>query len=467
MFKVCNQFWLIPQNYKEYLWEWHEAIILEEIINELNLTEIINSYSNQSRWTTAYNPRMLLKILFYGYMNQTFSSRKIARKLRSDLAFMYLSWNNKPDFRTINGFRKNKWEMLEWIFVQIVLKAQELWLITIWTVNLDGTKIYANASKYKNNDIEKLEKKIENMFKEAEKIDRMEDEEYWDKEDEIPEELKTKEWREKKRKEIEEKKKKLEEKKELVKKEIEKKKKEWIEQTKINETDKDSRLMKMKRKDWWNWYNPQNITENQFVISTRVPNTANDTQELIPSLEKMQKQYWILPKNIGADAGYWTEESYKYAEKNNIKTYIPHVKINQNRENFIYNKEEDNYKDKEWNIYKFESYVYKEKWWKKVEWNEVKAKKYVRKLSNGRKRTIKIYEEYNRLCKNNDQRLYSEEWRKIYKRRWACVEPVFWNIKYNLWFERFLLRWFKWVWIEWNLITLAHNLQKMIKFKIS
>ena len=57
--------------------------------------------------------------------------------------------------------------------------------------------------------------------------------------------------------------------------------------------------------------------------------------------------------------------------------------------------------------------------------------------------------------------------KKIYKKRSTCVEPVFGNIKANLWFERFLLRWFEWVQTEWNLISIAHNLKKIIKFKLS
>ncbi len=217
MFKQDNQLNLIPQNYKSFLWEWHEVIILEEIINDLDLWEIIKSYSNSMRWTSAYHPRMLLKVLFYGYMNHTFSSRKLAKKLKSDLAFMYLAWNNQPNFRTINNFRKDKGPFLENIFVQIVLKAKELWLISFWTVSLDWTKIYASASKYKNNNIENLENKIKKLFDEADEIDKIEDEEFWeDNENEIPEELKTKEWREKKRKELDEKREKSENTKKFV-----------------------------------------------------------------------------------------------------------------------------------------------------------------------------------------------------------------------------------------------------------
>lgn len=69
---------------------------------------------------------MLVKILFYGYMNATFSSRKLAEKVMSDLAFMFLAGGNKPDFRTIARFRKEKGTLFAGIFVQIVRKAREL-----------------------------------------------------------------------------------------------------------------------------------------------------------------------------------------------------------------------------------------------------------------------------------------------------------------------------------------------------
>lgn len=477
MFKQCDQFNLIPQDYKEFLWEWHEAIILEEIINELDINEIIESYSNTLKWTTAYHPRMLLKVLFYWYMNQTFSSRKLANKLKQDLAFMYLAWNNQPDFRTINNFRKNKWKMLENIFVQIVLKGKELWLVSFWTASADWTKVYANASKNKNNDIESLDKKISKLFEEADRIDKLEDKEFWkDNENEIPEELKTKEWRDKKRKEIKEKKKKLEEKKQLVKQEIENKKEVWINQERINETDKDSRLMQMKRKDWWNWYNPQNLTENQFILTTTVPNSANDTNELIPVLKKFEEKYNTLPEKILADKWYGTEENYNYCEEKNIETYIPHPKYSwANLEDLTYDKKADTYKDKEWNIFKFKQFVWNLIWkkrWRPKKWEiskeeDFEAKRYMSILNNWKKKYLQIAKNLKTIFKRNDDRLYSEEWKKIYKKRSWCVENVFWNIKANLKFERFSLRWFCGVQIEWNLISLAHNLKKIMKFKVS
>ena len=199
-----------------------------------------------------------------------------------------------------------------------------------------GTKVYANASITKTQYIEWIDKRISQFFEEARKIDELEDTQYWDNEDNLPEELKTKEGRNKRRNEISEKKKKFEDEKEKIKKEIESKRQKWINQTNINSTDKDSRIMKMK--NWWSWYNPQNITENQFIISSIVSSSPNDVNELIPTLEKVKKHYWVFPTKILADKWYASVRNYWFLEKNNIEWYIPHQKVQVNIDDYIYNK---------------------------------------------------------------------------------------------------------------------------------
>ncbi|USN57833.1 MAG: hypothetical protein H6767_05635 [Candidatus Peribacteria bacterium] len=83
-----------------------------------------------------------------------------------------------------------------------------------------------------------------------------------------------------------------------MKQEISRKQEQGIVQDRINFTDTDARLMQMKRKDWGVGYNPQIVTENRFILTSRVPNTANDTKELIPLLKKFQEQYERTPKSI-------------------------------------------------------------------------------------------------------------------------------------------------------------------------
>lgn len=216
--------------------------------------------------------------------------------------------------------------------------------------------------------------------------------------------------------------------------------------------------------------NPQNLTENRFILVTTVPNSSEDSWELIPILNKFKTKYNTFPENNLADKWYASEENYEFLEKNNINWYIPHQKTLINLDDYKYNEKLDIYEDKENNKFKLKQNVRKEKWWtqwKKLKQESIKAKIYESVLKNWKKKYIYINKNWLKLCKNNDSRLYSEEWINNYKKRSSCVENVFWNIKRNLWFERFSLRWFAWVQIEWNLISLAHNMKKIIKFKTS
>jgi Transposase DDE domain/Transposase domain (DUF772) len=328
---------------------------------------------------------MLVKILFYGYMTATFSSRRIASKLTSDLAYMFLSGNQQPDFRTINRFRKEKGDQLTSFFVQIVQKAQELGLISFGVVSIDGTKIYADASKQKNLDMETLEKKMKKLLEEAERIDDLENDTFGEDNDGsgIPESLKTKEGREKRREEIEKKKEEIEKKKEEIEKrrgEIEKKKEEikttqkfvtdeiekhkenGISMKRINRTDTDSRLMQMKRKDFGNGYNPQIATENQIILASTVPNSAGDSEELIPVLNQLEHLHGTgkKPKQVLADKGYASESNYEYLEQHGIDGYIPHPKLQGKlaggMDGWRYDSKKDEYTDPDANLYIFKQF---------------------------------------------------------------------------------------------------------------
>jgi hypothetical protein len=145
------------------------------------------------------------------------------------------------------------------LFAQIVTKAEELGLVSFNIVSVDGTKIYADASRHKNLDPVNLEKQMQKVLEEARKLDEEENKELGDDDDGsgIPPDLKTQSGRDEKRKEIEEqkkmllqKKKTIESKKAFVKQQIERHKQEKVTMTRINTTDSDSRLVQMKRKDW-------------------------------------------------------------------------------------------------------------------------------------------------------------------------------------------------------------------------
>lgn len=459
-------------------------MVLSEIVDALDMSTLLSSYKNGFKGTSAYHPVMLVKVLFYGYMNATFSSRRIASKLTQDLAYMFLSGNQQPDFRTINRFRKEKWEQLTSLFAQIVRKAQELWLISFGTISIDGTKIYADASKYKNMDIETLEQKMKKLMEEAEEVDTLEDGEFWENGagSNIPPKLKTREGREKRRKEIEEKKMEIEEKrmeieekKKFVRDHIGQHQEQWITMKRINTTDTDSRMMQMKKKDFANGYNPQIATENQIILASTVPNSAWDVEELLPVLKTLQKLHKQTPKQVLADKGYASEANYEYLKQSNIDGYIPHPKIqgklSGNLEWWKYDMKRDEYTDPDRNIYRFKQHSgSKTKRWRwrptlqsSSEPSDFKSKVYNTKTDDGKIHFLSISEWWLSHCKQQDEKLSTQEGKALYQKRCHDVEPVFGNIKRNLKFERFSLRWFQWVQIEWDLITIAHNLKKIMR----
>jgi transposase len=72
----------------------------------MDITELMNLYEGGG--TSAYHPRMLLKVLLYAYCIKIYTGRKIARALGQDIHFFWLSGMSRPDFRTVNNFRSSK-----------------------------------------------------------------------------------------------------------------------------------------------------------------------------------------------------------------------------------------------------------------------------------------------------------------------------------------------------------------------
>lgn len=250
--------------------------------------------------------------------------------------------------------------------------------------------------------------------------------------------------------------------------------KEGITMKRINATDPDSRLMQMKRKDWWNGYNSQLATENQVILATTLNNATSDINELIPVLKTLKESYQIQPEKVLADKWYASEKNYDYLEEQKIDGYIPHPKLqgrlSGNLEGWKYTKKKDEYSDAEGNIYTFKQYSRSKikrgrgrpKLSQPTTESEFRSKIYQTRTKEWKNKFLKISKNWIEHCKKQDQKLSTEYGKELYKKRCCSVEPVFWNIKRNLWFERFLLRWFEWVKIEWNLITIAHNLKKIM-----
>jgi len=118
-----KQAFLLPPSIDEWLDKDHLARFIADIIEQLDLSHIYKHYSGQGK--DAYDPKVLLALLFYGYATGIFSSRKIERSTYDSVAFRFLSVNTHPDHDTIAHFRKRFLSELTDLFVQILGVAQE------------------------------------------------------------------------------------------------------------------------------------------------------------------------------------------------------------------------------------------------------------------------------------------------------------------------------------------------------
>ena len=245
--------------------------------------------------------------------------------------------------------------------------------------------------------------------------------------------------------------------------------------TRVNLTDPDSRLMQMKRKDFANGYNVQNITENGLILSSSIFNTSNDINTLALSLEELKNRF-KYPKIILADKGYSSENNYTFCEKNGIDAYIPPYSKPTDISNYVYDEQQDSYTDRGGRTFYFKQHCgLKEKKGKRgrprksVESIQerhrlYKSIKYVHIDEETKKKsTLQISPGWRNHIKKQKEKLSTDQGKQIYKKRMHDVEGVFANIKKNLRFTSFNLRSFTGVNIEWTLISLAHNLKKILK----
>ena len=138
---------LIPPSLDELIKPNHPVRFLNGIIDQLNLDSLLNKYEGGG--ASSYHPRMLLKVLVYGYLCNIYSSRKLEDAVRENIHFMWLARMSTPDHHTINRFRSERLKgSIKKLFSQVVLLLAEAGMISLKEVYTDGTKIEANANKY-------------------------------------------------------------------------------------------------------------------------------------------------------------------------------------------------------------------------------------------------------------------------------------------------------------------------------
>ncbi len=510
---VMNQIKLIPQSYDELIPENHLVRTVSEAVEKIDLNVLLNQYKGGG--TSSYHPKMMLKVLVYAYCEKIYSSRRVAKALRENIHFMWISGENTPDFRTLNAFRSSRIKpVIDEIFTAVLEYLVEGGYVKLENYFLDGTKIEANANKHKvvwakrnENYQNRVKEQIKGLLDEIEKANEAENEEYGDddleelggnsKEDINSERLK----------------KKIEELNQVLREKIQKKETrqamkkiekdclprlEKYEQQKETlagrnsyaKTDEDAGCMRMKEdrgaeRPWPKpAYNIQVGTEGQFIVGFSVHQRAGDTSCLISHFEKMRKGFGKLPQTAVADAGYGSEENYAYIEQYGMNNYVKYgtfyqdthhyrkpelIRKHQFRaEQFSYDAENDqficpaNKRLRFLNTTRYKTdngYLSDRRNYQCEDCHECALKSQCTKAKGNR--SIRISFRLMAYREQARRNLTSESGVRLRSERSTEVETVFGHIKHNMGFRRFMLRGVDKVNTEWGLISIAHNMRKM------
>jgi transposase len=206
-----DQVLLMAPSLQDWVPDGHLARFVSDLVDEaLDLSAIYSSYEEE-RGSPPYDPRLMVKLLIYGYATGTPSSRKLEERTHSDVAVRFLCVDQHPDFRPIARFRKRHLEALAELFVQALRLCRQAGLVGLGALALDGTKLRANASRHKAMSYERMaraEAQLEveiaairtnakALLDHAERVDAEEDERLGAdrRGDELPEELRRREGR--------------------------------------------------------------------------------------------------------------------------------------------------------------------------------------------------------------------------------------------------------------------------------
>lgn len=416
-----DQGFLLPLSLLEAVDPRDPVHAVRRVVSGLDLSAIHDAYRRHERGRPPFHPQAMVGLLLYGACRGIYASRRLEAACRSDVAFMYLLGNARPDFHTIATFRRRFQAELVGLFAQVLELCRAAGLVRLGHVSLDGTKLRANASKHKAMSYGRMlsrerryEDEIRGWFAEAEREDTEDDEEHGPDDDgySLPPELATVERR---LAAIQEAKARLEsEAREKAEREGRDPEAATVpDRAQANFTDRDSRIMHTPD-GFQQCYNAQAAVDagSQVIVACEVSNAPPDVQRLEPMLEQIVALNGRAPEELTADAGYASERNFATLRAAGVYAVIALRR---------YHRDEPPDADP------------------------------------APAHATNRWPERNRMR----ERLATADGKATYKLRKQTVEPVFGQIKGPRGFRQFLRRGLAAVGAEWALVCTAHNLLKL------
>ena len=471
-----NQHLLFPTNIFDLLPKDHECFLYADLFQQIDTSSLESLYSVKGQH--AYHPKLIVAILIYAYSQGVFSSRKIEKRCKEDLSFMFIAQMNCPNFRVLSDFRKDHGDFFQDCFKQTVKLALELKLASLGHISLDGSKFKAHTSKRKAMSYGRLQEKeqalsaeIADLLEKANRYDREEDKAYKDKTGyEIPEDLKFKQGRLAK---IKAAKQALEQREEQLNpgKAIEDKKQ-------ISFADTEARIMGKKGRFDYAYHAQISVDSDlPIIVAQHISQNANDKQEVETGLQALQESTGRLREQLSADNGYWSGDNLPALEQSSFNAFIATDKAETMHKvpletserklvtaDFDYHEADNTFICPEGQVLTMKresqdgSRVYQGS-------SEVCADCPLQsrccQSTKGDARTITT-DDKEPLRQQMNSKMATESAKVIYGQRKTIVEPVFGQIK-NCGFRGFSVRGKDKVAGEFSMVCAAHNFKKIAK----
>ncbi|HET6952526.1 MAG TPA: IS1182 family transposase [Acidimicrobiales bacterium] len=446
-----HQVFLLPPSIDDWLPEGHTARLVSEVVEEVLDLEPFLAAHTEARGFPPYDPRLMLKLLIYGYTTGVRSSRAIERRCHDDVAFRFLAANAAPDHRTIARFRRRHLDALKGLFIEVLKLCQAAGMVRLGRVALDGSKVRANASRRKAMSYKRMTEReaslaaeVEEMMADAEATDVAEDKRFGPdgRGDDLAGELARRTSRLAKIRQ--------------AKADLEADaarqagadaaRRSWHHSARRGEdpdarqdaaaeaateaaaratpddkaqrnfTDPDSRIMKTSDGSFHYCYNAQAVVDDahQVIIATRLDNRAADAPAFAGMVDAAIANCGAAPRQVLADAGYFSEDNVHAATQRKVDALIATGRLPHN--------------------------------------------KTPPPAPRGRiPKTATIKERMAR-------KLRTKAGRAAYARRKAIVEPVFGQTEVCQGGKRLLLRGAQATEAEWTFLNACHNLRKLLSF---
>lgn len=504
-----NQAWLLPPTLGELIPAGHIVRLINDAIEGIDMDLLIKEYKGGG--SSAYHPRMMIKVLVFAYIEKRYSSREIEKALRENICFMWLSGMQQPDHNTLNRFRNSQLKQtVKEVFTHVLSLLVKQGYVRLEEYYLDGTKMESvagrysfvwakNVERYKGGLLDKIAQIIEQIELANQSVESV-----LENSDNPKQEIRTISDSVALEKKIEELNKKLAgqkgENKQMVRqiRKLENEKlpklQSYEKQEEIlggrssySKTDEDATFMRTKDDHLKNGqlrpcYNIQMGTENQFIINYTLHQTPSDMASFI---DHMNDTLVVLDniegpsiKRICADAGYGSEQNYEFLEQNDIESFVKYPGYYKERKgkykkepfhprNLHYNVEEDYYvcpmgqamkldyvkTEKNRSGYEQQIHVYKAQ-----RCNGCPLRGQCHKAKTDRRIEVNHRAaQYRKKAKDNLSNLWGI---KMRKQRSIDTESVFGHIKQDRLFRRFLLTSLQGVSTETGLLAIAHNFKK-------